>query len=137
MLALGWLTLLAEEATMTKTLVSEVHIDAAPQRVWQVLGDLAAYREWNPFIVEAAGRPEVGERLTLRIQPVNGRAMTLRPTVTAAREGELLRWLGSLGMAGIFDGEHSFGIEADGDGTRLVQQETFRGVLVPFFARTL
>ncbi len=83
---------------MTKTLATEIHIQATPERVWQVLSDLAGYREWNPFIVEAAGRAVVGDRLTLRMQPVEGRAMTMRPTVVAASEGRLLRWLGRLGF---------------------------------------
>jgi hypothetical protein len=122
---------------MSKTLTTEIHIDTTPQRVWQVLSDLPAYQEWNPFIVEAAGRAEPGERLTLRMQPVVGKAMTLRPTVIAAREGELLRWVGRVGVPGIFDAEHSFLIENAPGGTRLVQAETFRGVLVPFFARSL
>jgi hypothetical protein len=122
---------------MTKTLATEIHIQATPERVWQVLSDLAGYREWNPFIVEAAGRAVVGDRLTLRMQPVEGRAMTMRPTVVAASEGRLLRWLGRLGLPGILDAEHSFVLEADGGGTRLVHEERFRGVLVPFVARSL
>ena len=40
-------------------------------------------------------------------------------------------------MPGIFDGEHSFTIEPLDGGVRLVQQEDFRGVLVPLFARSL
>jgi hypothetical protein len=123
---------------MTRTLISGIDIDATPQRVWQVLSDLAGYREWNPFIVEAVGRAEKGDRLTLRMQPVGGRAMTLHPTVVEAREGELLRWLGRAGIPGVLDADHSFVLEArPGSGTRLVQEEHFRGVLVPFLARSL
>jgi hypothetical protein len=123
---------------VTKTLVSEIDIDATPQRVWQVLSDLAAYREWNPFIVEAAGQAETGDRLTLRMQSVGGKARTLRPTVIEVREGESLRWLGRLGVPGLLDAEHSFVIEGrHGSDTRLVQEERFRGVLVPFVARSL
>jgi hypothetical protein len=123
---------------MTRTLVSAIDIDATPRQVWQVLSDLATYRQWNPFIVEAAGRAEAGDRLTLRMQPVGGRAMTLRPTVVEVREGELLRWLGRLGLPGVLDADHSFRLEGRSSGaTRLVQQEHFGGVLVPLVARTL
>jgi hypothetical protein len=41
---------------MIKTLTTEIDIAATPQRVWQVLSDLTAHREWNPFIVQATGR---------------------------------------------------------------------------------
>jgi hypothetical protein len=123
---------------MLKTLTTEIDIAAPRERVWQVLSDLTAYREWNPFIVQAVGRAAVGDRLTLRMQPVGGRAMTLRPTVTDVREGESLRWVGHLGIRGILDVEHSFLLgPAPGNGTRLVQGEDFRGLLVPLVSRTL
>ena len=122
---------------MSKTLVTEIHIDAPPERVWQVLRDLDAYPEWNPFVVRATGRAEVGERLTLRLQPVVGRATTVRPTVLEVREGARLRWLGRFGIRGILDADHRFALEPSGAGTRLVQEEDFRGLLVPFVARTL
>ena len=35
------------------------------------------------------------------------------------------------------DAEHSFVLRPRGSGTRLVQSETFRGVLVPFVAASL
>ncbi len=123
---------------MTKILTTEVHIAATPERVWEVLADLAAYRAWNPFIVEADGTTEVGDRLTLRMQPVGGKAMTLRPTVVEVRPGRVLRWAGRLGLPRILDAEHEFLLEPGAaGGTRLVQRETFRGLLVPFVAGTL
>ena len=48
---------------------AEIDIEAPPAEVWRHLIDLAAYRDWNPFIPAAAGRPEVGQRLSLRMQP--------------------------------------------------------------------
>ena len=123
---------------MSKSLVSQIDIDAGPERVWQVLVDLAAYPEWNPFIVRAEGKLEEGSRLTLRMQPVGARGVTLRPTVLEATAGHRLRWLGRIAVPGIFDAEHVFTIQArEGGGTRLVQSEEFRGLLVPLMARSL
>ncbi len=123
---------------MTKQLRTEIEIDATAERVWEVLTDFGDYPQWNPFLVEAAGRPVAGERLTIRMQPQGGRAMTFRPTVREATAHQRLRWLGHLVVPGIFDGEHSFTIEPLGGGrVRLVQQEEFRGVLVPLLARSL
>ncbi|HZN19328.1 MAG TPA: SRPBCC domain-containing protein [Micromonosporaceae bacterium] len=123
---------------MSKQLRTEVEIQASPERVWQVLTDFAAYPQWNPFLVRASGGLAPGERLTIRMQPVGGRAMTFRPTVREAVPQQRLRWLGHLLVPGIFDGEHSFTIEQLGAGrVRLVQEEDFRGVLVPFLGRFL
>jgi hypothetical protein len=123
---------------MTKTLATEIEIRAPRARVWQILTDLPAFPEWNPFIVAATGRVHTGDRLTLRMQNTGGAVRTLRPTVTEVREGERLRWRGRLGVPGLLDVEHTFELaDRPGGGTRLVQEEDFRGVLVPLVARTL
>jgi hypothetical protein len=123
---------------MAKQLRSEIDIHATAERVWQILTDFDAYPDWNPFLVRASGRPRQGERLNLRMQPVGGRGMTFRPTVIEASPGRRLRWLGRLLAPGIFDGEHSFTIEAVGEGkVRLIQEEQFRGILVPLLWRSL
>jgi hypothetical protein len=122
---------------MAKRLCADVDIDAAPEQVWEVLTDLAAYPAWNPFIVRATGVVEPGRRLTLTMQPVGGRAMTLRPRVAHVDAPRQLRWRGTLGVPGLMDAEHTFTLEPRGSGTRLVQQEDFRGLLVPFLAASL
>jgi hypothetical protein len=123
---------------MSKQLRSQVIIDATPERVWRVLIDFGSYSRWNPFIVSADGDAEPDSRLVLRMQPVGSRGMTLRPTVTEATPGHRLRWVGRLGLPGIFDAEHSFTItpRAEG-GVRLTQDERFQGMLVPLMARSL
>jgi hypothetical protein len=36
---------------------SDIQLDAAPEAVWAVLTDFAAYTEWNPLIKAASGIP--------------------------------------------------------------------------------
>ena len=122
---------------MSKRLTTHVDIQAGPDRVWAVLTDLAAYPEWNPFIVRAEGAVGPGRRLTLTMQPVGGRAMTLRPRLVDVAADRVLRWRGRLGLPGLVDAEHTFGLQPQSGGTRLVQSETFRGILVPFVAASL
>jgi hypothetical protein len=123
---------------MRKQLVTSIDIEAPAEQVWEILVDFAAFPSWNPFIVQAKGRAEVGRQLTLRMQPVGGSAVTLRPTVVEAIEGDRLHWRGRLGVRGLFDAEHLFILEPLGaSGTRLVQQEQFSGLLVRLFQRSL
>ena len=113
------------------TIETTTVIAASPETVWETLVDFDAYTEWNPFVTAAAGVPAEGERLRIRIAPPGGREMTFRPTVTAAVPGERLEWLGHLGVRGLFDGRHEFLLtELDDGRTRLVQRETFGGLLV-------
>jgi hypothetical protein len=114
---------------MSRQLRAEVEVEASPERVWEVLTDFAAYRQWNPFIVEGAGQAVPGSRLELRMRLPGRRPMALRPEVLEAEPGRRLRWLGRLLVPGLFDGEHSFTLEPAGPGrVRVVQREQFRGL---------
>jgi hypothetical protein len=99
---------------MALHLTTKIDIEAAPEAVWAVLSDLPSYPSCNPFIREASGTLAAGERLDSE-----------------------LRWLGRLVVRGVFDGEHRFAIEPTAGGSRLVQEERFTGLLVPFLARGL
>jgi hypothetical protein len=117
---------------MAKQLHAEVEIQATPDRVWEVLTDLPAYQDWNPFIVQAAGRPLPGGRLELQLRLPGRRPTTMRPEVLDADPARRLRWLGRLLVPGLFDGEHSFTLQPTTTGsTRLTQHEEFRGLLAP------
>jgi hypothetical protein len=123
------------------TLHTERTIAAPPEVVWEVLTDFAAQPEWNPSIVSIAaeGPLEPGTRMRF-VGPRNdkGGTMKFHPTILVAEPARELRWLGRLGLPRVFDGEHVFRMEPLADGsTRFVQEEHFRGVLVPFLRRML
>ena len=123
---------------MRHQLHTEITIDAPPQRVWGILTDLDAYESWNPFVVASHGEVVVGEKLVNRVQPPGGKAHTFKPTVTEVQTARTFEWLGRLGVPGIFDGRHRFDLEPTSDGgTRLIHQEFFTGVLVPFLRSSL
>ena len=122
---------------MNHSLRTAIDIDAPASVVWDVLVDLGAYADWNPFIVSADGSLAAGEQLTNRLEPPGGRAMTFKPTITELTEGRVLEWLGRAGIPGIFDGPHRFEL-TDVDGrTRLEHSEAFFGILVPFMRKSL
>ncbi|MFV8835730.1 SRPBCC domain-containing protein [Aquisalimonas sp.] len=118
---------------MRREIVTEIHIQAAPEAVWEVLLDFPAYPQWNPFITRISGAAETSARLAVTIEPPGKRAMVFRPEVLRALPAQELSWLGRIGMPGLFDGEHRFLLEQDDEhgGTRLIQRETFSGILLP------
>ena len=123
---------------MHHELHTEVEIGAPIEVVWETLTDLAAYPDWNPFIVSAEGRAEVGERLTNRLQPRGGKGITFKPTVTVVEPPVTLEWLGRLGLPGIFDGRHRFDLApSENGGTLVTQSEQFDGILVRFMRTSL
>jgi hypothetical protein len=116
---------------------TEIDIEAPPEEVWPHLIGLAAYADWNPFITRAEGVPEEGQTLSLRMEPPGGRAMTFSPLVTAVSTSAHFEWLGHLVVPGLFDGRHRFELIATDTGTRFVQSESFRGLLVRPLRRML
>ena len=121
-----------------KRIETRVDLPAVPSVVWEQLVDTASMGSWNPFITSLSGVFEVGERLQVRVAPVDGRPMTFKPRVTVVEPGRRLEWLGTMGIPGLFDGRHSFTLTPVGEaGTRLVQAEEFSGALIPFIGRLL
>lgn len=112
---------------------SEIEISAPPEKVWEVLMAFSQYPEWNPFIREISGEARQGARLRARLQLPGSSPMTFKPRVRRVIPGREFRWLGVLFVPWLFDGEHVFELlSAEDGGTRFVQRELFRGVLVPF-----
>jgi hypothetical protein len=121
-----------------RELTTQIEFEGTPQEVWDVLADLPAYAEWNPFIKKIDGEAKTGAKLEVRMEPEGERAMTFRPTVLSAEPGRELKWLGHLLVPGIFDGEHRWLIEDAGSGkVRFTQSERFGGILVPFLWKKL
>jgi hypothetical protein len=117
---------------------SETEIQGSAHDVWEVLTDFARYSEWNPGFEKAEGSAEVGQTLHLTFAKEGGRGMKMHPKVLVADTDRKFRWLGSLLIPGIFDGEHTFEIHEVGPGrVRFVQHERFRGLLVPFLRKMI
>jgi hypothetical protein len=113
-----------------RTIRTEIGILAPAPAVWGILIDTDVWASWNPF-AKMSGRVAVGERVTVTLAPPGKSPITLRPTIVKLESGRELRWLGHLGIAGLFDGEHGFRVVPEDAGRcRFEQFETFRGVLV-------
>ena len=121
-----------------KELHSEIEIDASVERVWEILTDFDSYPKWNPFIRQISGELKVGDRLEVRLEPPDSRGITLRPKVLRAEPNRVIRWVGHLLVAGLFDGEHSLVTEPlEENRVRFVQHEAFKGVLVSLLSGSL
>jgi hypothetical protein len=118
-----------------------VDIDATPDRVWQVLTNLPAYPEWNPFITSTEGTLAVSGRLSVSLRHPNALLRrTLRPTVLEVIPCRRLRFqlrLARLGIPGLVDTEHTLTIALQDSGVRLWHQVQFRGLLIPLITRSL
>jgi hypothetical protein len=121
-----------------RTLEHTIDIDAPAFTTWAVVSDFAAYPEWNPFLVAAAGELQPGATLAVTFKAGTRKPVKMTPKVVEAEPGRVLRWKGSLPIPRLFEGQHELRVEpVDGTHSRFVQRETFRGILVPFLGRLL
>ena len=92
------------QPTIEHTIDIAVPVDA----VWNVITDVDAYSEWNPFLVIDRAPAAVGDRLTVTVRP-GRREMTFRPTVTALESEREISWLGRFLLPGLVDGPYPRG----------------------------
>ncbi|MFE0136321.1 SRPBCC family protein [Streptomyces sp. NPDC059037] len=121
---------------MRRNIETQVAIDAPLDVVWDVVVDLDRYREWNPFIIEARGKAEVGQELSLRMQrPKKSEEEVHKPTVTVVERNRMLQWSGIIRHASIFRARHEFLLEKNdkggAGGVLLRQREDFGGLTMP------
>jgi len=123
---------------MAKEIRTEIIINVTPEKVWSILTNFDNYPNWNPFIKSIKGEVKLGNKIMARIEPPEAKGMTFKPTILTIETNKELSWLGHLWFAGLFDGEHKFELIDNGNGTTtFIQNEKFKGILVPLFKKLL
>lgn len=114
-----------------KEIRTEIDIEASAEKTWKVLTDFSGFSQWNPFIRQINGSPEVGIKLKIYLHTSNGKNRTYQPTVTKVVPNRELRWFGKSIIPGIFNGERIFTIEpSESNRIHFVHKEIFTGLLV-------
>lgn len=126
---LGQSFVLQKQSMMAAVIQTSIRIGATPEKVWNILTDFGEMPNWNPFVQAIEGQAEVGRKIKVKLP-----GMTFKPVVKAFDKNRRFRWLGHFLVPGIFDGEHYFELEDNGDGTTTFHHgEQFKGWLVPVF----
>ncbi len=113
-------------------ITTEIEINAPSAVVWNVLTDFSSYGSWNPVIRQIKGKLIVGKRLNVFVRLPCGLRMVLWPKILYFGIEQEIRWLGSLLVSGLLDGEHLFMLEPLGEAqVRFVQREAYSGILLP------
>ncbi|WP_435181167.1 SRPBCC family protein [Halorussus sp. AFM4] len=119
-------------------IVTQTKIEASPAKVWEFLIDFDSYPEWNPSL-DIDGDAKEGSQLEVTFKYPNQSPTTMKTTVLVVDEPTELRWDARLFIPYLYDGEHRFVLTPldDGERTRLVQAESFKGLLVGFVNRRI
>ena len=117
-----------------RSIKTEIVVNAPVEKVWNILMDHGSYPQWNPFIKNISGNPDVGSQIAVTIQSPGNSPMDFAPTVLVNKTNQEFRWIGKLGIKGVFDGEHYFTLEQVGPNqTKFVHGENFTGLLSGIF----
>ena len=116
-----------------KIIQTEILINASPEKVWSILTNFEEYPSWNPFVLSLTGEMVVGQKIKIVLPD-----MSFNPTLLVYNENKEMRWIGKLLFKGVFDGEHSFVIIDNENGTvTFKHEEIFSGMLVGPFSKKL
>lgn len=123
---------------MATQITTQVIINASIDKVWNTFTDFQNYPNWNPFIKSLTGNVKAGEQIKVILQQPGKKPMEFNPRVLVFEKKKEFKWIGHLFFPGIFDGEHDFKLQDNGNGTTtFIQSEKFKGVLVPFLKKML
>jgi len=110
-----------------RSIVTGIHIDAAPASVWAVLTNTGAYPAWNPDMMLK------GALVPGNVIEHDEGGMVFHPVIVAASPARELAWLGHIGPPRFFDALHWFRMASEDGGTWFTQGEDLRGVLLWVF----
>lgn len=118
---------------MKLNIETKITINSTSSEVWKVFSDFSNYPNWNPFVKSLTGDIKEGSQISIVLPDMN-----FKPTVLKFEKDKELRWVGKLLFKGLFDGEHYFCLEDNGNGTTsFVHGENFSGILVGPFKKKL
>jgi hypothetical protein len=101
-------------------------IGATAEQIWPILTDVAAWPDWDSGVTNVAGRVALGEKLTITAEVSPGRTFP----VEVVQLNAPLRMVVRGGMPlGLFTGQRTYTLEAEGAGTRFTMREEYTGPL--------
>jgi len=110
-------------------------INAAPERVWELLSDTSAWKDWNPTVISIDGTIAEGQKVKLVSTLNPKRAFNLSVTkVDAPRE---MVWSDGMPL-GLFKGERTYRLTPQGDGsTEFFMEELYTGLMAPLITKSI
>jgi len=118
-------------------ILAEVDIEAPASRVWEILTDLPAYAEWNPFTPRVESTLRLGDPVHLYVR-LRGEKLSHRVETLTANEAPAgaspgrLCWGMKMGAPFVLAAERCQTVAPLGDGRcHFVNRDVFTGLLAP------
>ncbi|HWA60506.1 MAG TPA: SRPBCC domain-containing protein [Caulobacteraceae bacterium] len=69
-----------------------IGIQAPPDVIWEIVGDLSRWKDWNPLYTSAEGTLAFGATLTLTLVLPGGKPQVIKPVIESWTPEELIHW---------------------------------------------
>ncbi|CAL2087394.1 conserved hypothetical protein [Tenacibaculum sp. 190524A05c] len=117
--------------TGKKSVHHEIMINANPDRVWSVLINTGAYKEWNPTMLVLKGEVQEGNTVIYQFSQDENNKSEIPSQVKKIIKNELLHQGGGVPL--ILNFNHMYILEQEGDKTRVTIHEDYDGIWVNFW----
>lgn len=113
---------------------ASIQIQAAPEKVWQILTDASGYPAWDPGMNRIEGQLALGQSVKFYTKLAPDQAFPVR--VTAFEPGRKLVLTGGMPL-GLFKSERTHTLTPTSGGTLFKTEEIFSGLLLPVFGKSI
>ena len=110
------------------------HVDAAPEHVWSLLADVAAWPTWASGVTSVEGRLALGEKLTIAVEANPGRSFPVK--VTELSPPARMVFQGGMPLS-LFRGTRTYSLEREDGGTRFTMREQYTGPLAGMIFKSI
>ncbi len=114
-----------------KSVHAELLIRAEPMDLWATITDPTSYSEWNPIFQTVDGVFAEGATMKISMRLADGSFAPVEAVVERmVPDNELHQ---RAGIPGILTADHRWLLEPASEGTRVIQQEVYRGIGALFY----
>jgi len=111
---------------------AEIEIDAPPERVFDVLTDIDAYPEWNPFTPKVESTLRIGDPIHMQVRLVGEKLMRQTEYVTHNERPHKLCWGADIGPRVLCRADRCQVLTPiEGGRTHYLCTDEIRGLLAP------
>lgn len=125
------LLLLILYGTGRKSVYDEIIIKASRQKVWEVLTETKSYPEWNPTMLVLEGELILGNKIKYQFTQYAENKSEIQAKVVKIEPNKLLNQKG--GITGILTYNHTYTLRPEGQGTKVIIHEVYKGIGVNFW----
>lgn len=117
--------------TGNKSVHHEITINAAPEKVWDILTNMDEYPNWNPVMKLLEGEVQEGNKVKYKFTQDEKSISEIDAIVVQVIPNKLLNQKGGIPLILTFN--HRYVLESTGNSTKVIIHEDYKGIGVNFW----